>query len=346
VSSEPATPVRRVRVRWYWWVAAGSAILATAAGAVFSVATIAVAQDMPRTLVAQYLSALTHGTAREAMALGHITARSQDILLSDGAYAKATDKITSFTLAQPVSRGGVTAVDATVVQGGQYSHRTFRVQQAGGFPWLPVWKLAPVAPDTVELELDAPGDATLSVAGLEPHTSDTKVSLRALPGTYPVTANSEPEYTFRTGTAVSHAPGHASAPIVLAAQLSELGRVDAQKAVDTWLDGCLATQDAAPADCPFVTQDETVGGVQVSGFHWTLDSRPRVIIDTEWADGGFGVDAGGGLVDAAATLTRLSDGATAPFSAPKIPFGFSGMVAFGEGGPVFRPSAGSPAAQG
>jgi len=305
-----------------------------------------VAQDIPRTLVAQYLSALTHGTAREAMALGHITARSQDILLSDGAYAKATDKITSFTLARPVSRGGVTTVDATVVQGGQSSHRTFRVQQAGGFPWLPLWKLAPVAPDTVELELDAPGDATLSVAGLEPHTSDTKVSLRALPGTYPVTANSEPEYTFRTGTAVSHAPGHASAPIVFAAQLSELGRVDAQKAVDTWLDGCLATQDAAPADCPFVTQDETVGGVQVSGFHWTLDSRPRIIIDTEWADGGFGVDAGGGLVDAAATLTRLSDGATAPFSAPKIPFGFSGMVAFGEGGPVFRPSAGSPAAQG
>ena len=146
MSSEPATTVRRVRVRWYWWAAAVAAVLATAAGALFSVATIGAVQDMPRTLVAQYLTALEHGKAREAMALGGITARSQDMLLTDAAYAKATDKITSFTLAKPVSRGGVTTVDATVQQGRRPYHRSFRVERAGGLPWLPVWRLAPVAP--------------------------------------------------------------------------------------------------------------------------------------------------------------------------------------------------------
>jgi hypothetical protein len=341
MSSEPATTVRRVRVRWYWWAAAVAAVLATAAGALFSVATIGAVQDMPRTLVAQYLTALEHGKAREAMALGGITARSQDMLLTDAAYAKATDKITSFTLAKPVSRGGVTTVDATVQQGRRPYHRSFRVERAGGLPWLPVWRLAPVAPDTLELELDDAGGAALVVAGLEPHTADSRITLHAFPGTYPVVvANADPEFTFRDGVVVSHPAGSTVAPTVFAAELTDAGRADAQKAVDTWLDKCLATQDASPADCPFVTGDETVGGVQVSDFHWTLDARPQATIDAKWANGGFAVSARGGLVEASATLTRISDGATASLTTPKIPFGYDGIVDFTEYGTVFRPSPG------
>ncbi|MDR6971492.1 hypothetical protein [Leifsonia shinshuensis] len=340
-------PASRIRVRWYWWALAALAVLCTAVGAFFSASTIAAAQDMPRSVVARYLTALEHGRAREAMALGGITAKSGDILLTDAAYRRATDRITSFTLARPTTRGGITTVDATVQQGDRPYHRTFRVVRAGGLPFLPLWRLAPVTPDTVEVGVDGPTGLTFTVAGATPHAGASDVRLRALPGSYPVAVTSpDADYTVSGGVALSHPVGSTVTPTVFAAQLSDAGSADAQKAVDSWLDACLATQDAAPVNCPFLVKDETVNGVRASDFRWTLDARPEVTVDTAWTDGGFAVRGDGGAVQATATLTRLADGATAQVTTEQIPFSYAGEVTFTGDGAVFRPSFGDDSGQG
>lgn len=346
-SESAAAPARRSRVRWYWWALGAAAVLTTAAGAAFSVATIATAQDLPRTVVARYLDALAHGKARQAMSLGGITARSGDILLTDAAYTQATDRITSFTVGKPVTRGGITTVEATVQQGDRPYHRVFHVQRSGGLPWLALWKLAPVTTDTVQVEVDGPAGITYTVAGIRPHTSANSVSLRALPGSYPVkVSSSSTDFTINNGVAISHAVGTTLTPTIFAAQLSDTGWTHAEGAVESWLDACLATQDAAPANCPFLVKDETVNGVRASNFRWTLDARPDVHVESLWADGGFAVRGDGGAVKATATLTRLADGATAQVTTQDIPFSYTGAVTFTGDGPVFNPYLGDGSAHG
>ncbi|MGO4534635.1 hypothetical protein [Leifsonia sp. 2MCAF36] len=340
-------PKRRIRVRWYWWALAAVAVLCTAAGAMLSVATIAVVQDMPRTVVARYLEALVHGNAREAMKLGGITAGSGDILLNDAAYKGASDRITSFTLGRPVSRGGVTTVEATVQEGDRPYSRTFRVERAGGVPWLTLWKLAPVTPETVRVEVDGPAGLTYTVGGAAAHDKVQKLSLRALPGSYPVKVTSpSSEFTFPGGVAISHPVNETADPTVFAAQLSATGATDAQTAVESWLDGCLASQAAAPANCPFLVTEDTENGIRASDFRWTLDARPTVTVEQVWSDGGFAARGEDGSVKATATLTRLADGATEQVSTEDIPFAYAGVVTFTGSGAEFQPNLGDGSAQG
>lgn len=338
VGSEGA-PVRRIRVRWYWWVLGFAAILSTAAGAFFSASTVAAAQSMPKAVVARYLDALVHGKAREAMALGGIHAGPADVLLSQRAYSTATDRITSYTVAAPVTRKGVTTVEATVQQGDRPYQRTFRVLPAGGLPFLPLWKLAPVTTDTVEVEADGPAGLAFTVGGVTPKVQDRVAKLRALPGTYPVEfAKPSGDYSVRSGFAVSHPIGSVITPTVFAAEISDSGTAAAKAAVEAWLDTCLATQDSAPADCPFAVQAPATPGVRMSDIHWSLVTRPEVdLLYSDWYDGGWDVQGRNGSVTATATLTRISDGATAQVSTDEIPFEYSGTVTFTGDGAVFTP---------
>ena len=343
MSTESATaPQKRTaRIRWYWWTLAAAAVLCTALGAFFSIATVATAQSMPRVVVARYLDALVHGNAREAMKLGGISPRSGDVLLTQAAYATATDRITSYTLSAATTRTGVTTVDATVQQGDRPYHRSFRIERAGGLPFLPLWKLAPVTPDTVEVQIDGPSGLSFTVAGVKSTGSESRAKLRALPGSYPVkVTSSSADYSANSGVAVSHAVGSVITPTVFAAELSDSGYTDAKKAVEAWLDACLATQEAAPANCPFLVKDETANGVRASDFRWTLDVRPEVDMYGDWYDGGWDVRGSGGSVKATATLTRLADGATAQVTTEDIPFEYSGTLTFTGDGAVFTPALG------
>ncbi|MDN4597355.1 hypothetical protein [Leifsonia virtsii] len=347
IGSEGA-PVRRMRVRWYWWVLGFAAVLSTAAGAFFSASTVAAAQNMPRTVVARYLDALVHGNAREAMALGGIHAGKGDVLLDQKAYATATDRIASYTLSSPVTRKGVTTVVATVQQGDRPYQRSFRVVRAGGLPFLPLWKLAPVTPDTVEVEADGPSGLVFTVGGKTPKVEDRIAKLRALPGSYPVEfARASGDYSVKSGVAVSHGVGSVITPTVFAAEISDSGAAAAKAAVESWLDTCLATQESAPANCPFYVQAPVTPGVQMSDIHWSLVTRPEVdVLYGAWYDGGWDVQGRNGSVTATATLTRTSDGASAQVTTEEIPFQYSGTVTFTGDGAVFTPLFDDGSAQG
>lgn len=322
------------------WLGATAAVLATLAGAVMSVATIGMAQELPRTLVARYLTALEHGKAEQAMRIAGIHRSAGDILLTDTAYAKATHRITSFTVGHPVTRSGRTTVEAVLTQGDQEQRRTFAFERTGGLPGVPLWRMAKVAPDTVSFEVQAPDGMTYSIAGIRPvkQALRTIVTFRALPGSYPMSFTS-PNAAYRIWDAdVASSPSDRAKTTRFPAQLSSDGDTAARAAVDAWLDACLATTVPDPAGCPFVVDDTTDDGYTVSGVQWKLDQRPLVAVDSSWAHGGWMVSSDEGTVEASGTVTSPTDGSTGPASTDPFSFQYFGSVTFGpDGAPVFTP---------
>lgn len=322
------------------WLGAAVVVLATAAGAVMSVATIGMAQDLPRTLVTRYLTALEHGKAEQAMRIAGIHRSAGDILLTDKAYAKATHRVTSFTVGHPVTRSGRTTVEAVLTQGDQEQRRTFAFERTGGLPGVPLWRMAKVAPDTVSFEVQAPDGMTYSIAGVRPEKQAlrTIVSLRALPGSYPMSFTS-PDDAYRIWDAdVASSPSDRTKTIRFPAQLSSDGDTAARAAVDAWLDACLATTVPDPAGCPFVVDDTTDDGYTVSGVQWKLDHRPLVSVDTGWAHGGWMVSSDEGTIEASGTVTSPTDGSTGTASTDPISFEYFGFVTFdSDGTAVFTP---------
>jgi len=333
--------------QWIWWVLAVVVILVTAVGVVFSVTSVIAVQNMPKTIVARYLGALEHGKAEEAMRVAGIKANSGDVLLTDAAYAKAKDRITSFTLGGVVSHGGTATVAATIVQGGRKHVQSFEVDKSGGLPGLPFWRLAGVATDSVDIQLAGPAGLTVTVAGVSPTSAPigTEVTLRAFPGTYPVDVTSpSAEYRVQGADVVSTPAGGALKPTRFVAQLSPKGETDAQAAVEAWLDACVASAVADPPGCPFVV--DTDEGISLSDLHWTLGTRPTVTVATGWTDTGWLVVSGDGTVTATATLTRQSDGSSGSGESDVITFSYSGDVTFDGDKAVFSPLIGDPGTAG
>lgn len=336
-AADPAPPKKVPR--WVWAILAAVTIVTTAAGVTVSIAAISALQSMPTIVVAQYLRALEHGDATAAMRLGGIKPHTGDILLTDAAYSKITDGITSFTVAAPVTRGGKTTVSATIRQGARTYTSSFAVQKDGGIPWLPFWRMSPIEPDTLDFLVDGPAGLTYTVAALKPKSTPlgTDVRLRALPGSYPVeVVQKSKDFDIPTADVQTTPTGQSTSPTVLTAQLSTTGKAAAQKAIDTWLDGCIASHDAKPADCPFDTFPADSGN-DISNVDWQLLTRPTATVQSEWYAGGWDVDSTSGTVGATAIQTRRSDGSSGIGITDPFSFSFKGTVTFDGTGAVFTP---------
>lgn len=326
--------------RWIWWFLAAVSVLTTAVGATLSLAAIAAVQNMPRTLVAQYLGELQHGQAEAAMKLIGIHRNSGDVLLSDTAYSRITDPISSFTLHESVTRGGTTTVRATITQGNRTYDRSFPVERAGGVPGLPMWGLGRIEPDTIDLMVEGPAGLSFTVAGEKPKSTPigAAVTLRALPGTYPIVVTSTSKnFDVPVADVTTIPAGDAESPTVFTAHLSDSGQAAAQTVINTWLDECIASRDAEPAHCPFGVYPDDPGD-DISDVRWQLLTRPSITIDPIWiSGGGWSVDSTSGSVSAVATLTRRSDGAVGEGSTDPLTFAYTGVLTFNGGGPVFTP---------
>lgn len=346
----PAEPRRSHAGRWILALIAAVTLLVTAAGVTVSLSAVVAIQNLPRTLVAQYLGELERGRAEAAMKLAGIRANSGDVLLNDAAYSRITDRVSSFTVQSPVTRGATTTVQAQITQGDHTYNRSFVVEQQGGLPGLPFWRLGRIEPDTVDLMVEGPAGIQYAVAGVKPQNMPlaTDVTLRALPGTYPVELVSKSANFDVPMSAITSTPaGSAVSPTVFTARLSDGGQAAARTAINTWLDGCVASHDAMPAHCPFGTYADSAAD-DISNVSWQLHTRPDVTIDPVWTTGGWTVDSTSGSISAEATLTRKSDGATGQGYTDPWSFDFHGILTFDGGGALFTPliaNDGSPAAQ-
>lgn len=339
VSAPPESSSSSRVPRWALALVAAVTLLTTAAGVTLSVAVVSALQDLPRTVVAQYLGELQHGRAEAAMKLAGIRANSEDVLLNDAAYAKITDRISGFTVEPAVTRGSKTTVGATISQGDRTYQRSFAVERSGGLPWLPFWRLAHVQPDTVDLTVSGPAGIAFAVGGARPASVPigTAVALRALPGTYPVTFTS-PSSGFEVWDAeVTSTPaGGFLSPTEFTARLSSAGDTAGRTAIDAWLDACVASSVADPHGCPFYTFSQEPG-VTITDVRWSLGARPTVTLSPVWTAGGWAVFAADGSVSGQADLVRASDGATGAATVDSIPVAFVGVLTFDGDGPRFVP---------
>lgn len=287
---EPAAPVptpaaagrprRRLRRRTLVGIVAGGAVvlLLAVTGVVgWTVQSSSHAADRP---VRAFLDDLTAGRVTDALDAAGIDHDDQDVLLTDAAYAKASDHVTGYRIAGTRTDGDTATVQAVLRQDGRDVPTTFTLDRTDT-DWgvFPVWELEAPELGRVEVSVEGPASTAVEVAGERVETSrDGTARLAALPGTYPVSVDGEKWFTAEDGSARVAGFGAAgSAPVAMTTSLTDAGQQAAQQAVDRWVDGCVASTDAAPAGCSFYAYGEDPA-YTYSNQEWSLEQRPEVTV--------------------------------------------------------------------
>ncbi|WP_175416057.1 hypothetical protein [Curtobacterium sp. SGAir0471] len=273
-------PQRRMRRGALVGIIAGGAavVLLLATGVVgYAVQSSSHSADRP---VRAFLDDLTAGHVDDALRLAGVDHDDADVLLTDAAYAKATDRVTGYRIAATRTDGDTATVRAYLRQGGRDVASTFTLDRTGT-DWgvFPVWDLQ--APDLgrVQVSVRGPGGTPVEVAGQRVRTSDDGIAnLTALPGSYAVTVDGGKWFTAEGATArINGFDGISSAPVSMTTELTDDGKQAAQQAVDRWVDGCIASTDPAPAGCSFYAYGEDPA-YTYTNQKWTLEQRPEVTV--------------------------------------------------------------------
>ncbi|MGN6406968.1 MAG: hypothetical protein ACTHMH_01380 [Curtobacterium sp.] len=335
-------PRRRLgRGRLVGIIAGGAAVvLLLVAGVVgYSVGNSTHAADRP---VRAFLDDLTAGRVNAALDAAGIERDEHDPLLTTAAYAKAKDRVTGYRIAATREDGDTATVTAYLQQAGRDVSSTFTLDKTGT-DWgvFPVWQLEPPRLGAVDVSLRGPAGTKLSVAGASVATSkDGTATLTALPGTYDVAVDGGEWYSAKGSTAtVTGFGGTASSPVSMTTELTAAGKRSAQAAVDAWVDGCIASTDAAPAGCSFYAYGQDAA-YTYTNQKWTLDTRPTVSIGGWVSDGWLVTTTSFGRATFTADISGPGGVGTA--SAGPMNVNASGYVtAFTDAGATFRSAVGN-----
>lgn len=268
-------------------IAGAAALLLVVVGGIvgFSVGAGSHTADRP---VRAFLDDLTAGRVAAALTDAGIDHDSSDVLLTESAYRAAEDTVTGYRVARVRQGDGTATVDVYLRQGGRDVGATFTLTQTGT-DWgvFPVWHLDAPRLGTVDVAVRGPSGTRFDVAGRSLRTpQDGTVTLSALPGTYPVTLDGGKWVaSTRSSATVSGFGGTASSPVSIATTLTAAGRQAATKAVDGWVDACIASADPAPSGCSFYAYGEDPA-YTYTNEHWTLDTRPVVSVG-DWTSAGW-----------------------------------------------------------
>lgn len=260
-------------------IAGGAAVVLLLATGVVGYALQSSSHSADRPVRA-FLDDLTAGHVDDALRLAGVDHDDEDVLLTDAAYAKASDRVTGYRIAATRTDGDTATVRAYLRQGGRDVASTFTLDRTGT-DWgvFPVWELE--APDLgrVQVSVRGPGGTPVEVAGQRVRTSDDGIAnLTALPGTYDVTVDGGKWFTAERASArVPGFSGTGSVPVSLTTELTDDGKQAAQQAVDRWVDGCIASTDPAPAGCSFYAYGEDPA-YTYTNQKWTLEQRPEVTV--------------------------------------------------------------------
>ncbi|UXN26336.1 hypothetical protein N8D74_05485 [Curtobacterium flaccumfaciens] len=284
----PQRPRRKLRRGQLIAIVSGgtAVVLLLVAGVVgYSIGSSSHAADRP---VRAFLDDLTAGRVADALDDAGIEREKTDVLLGEAAYAKASDKVTGYRVAATRTDGDTATVRAYLRQGGQDVAATFTLDKTGT-DWgvFPIWELQAPELGAVAVAVRGPSGAAVTVAGRDVQTAkDGTVSLRALPGTYDVAFDGDEWTTARGGSAsVSGFGRSTSTPVQMTTTLTTAGQQAAKRAVDDWVDGCIASTDAAPAGCSFYAYGQNPA-YTYSNQKWTLETRPTVRVGS-WTTNGW-----------------------------------------------------------
>jgi hypothetical protein len=280
---------RRLGRRGVIGIVGGALVLVLLVVAGFGVTAAGRVRYAPSKQVEAFLDDLVAGHVAKALAAGGVSSKGEPLLTSS-AYARATDRVTDYRIRSTDVSGDSATVEAILEQGGTAVPTTFTLDRTGS-AWgvFSTWKLDPVSLGAVDVVVDGPAGETVTVAGQDEKTnSQGTVTLRALPGSYPVSLDGGVDFAAAatTGT-VRGFGGTASSPVALQATLTAAGRKAATTAVDGWLAGCVASTDLKPSGCSFEAYGETAG-YTYTNRKWTLDQAPEYTIG-EWTGEGWAV---------------------------------------------------------
>ncbi|ABY23916.1 hypothetical membrane protein [Renibacterium salmoninarum ATCC 33209] len=255
-------------------------------------------RNAPAKQVDAFLTALVQGQAEAAMRLsGNELATADKTLINDAVYAKATDRISSFSIDKTTIENGTATVQTTISQGADSYPQDFSLVTDGKDFFVDKWKLNPVTLQSANIQLLGPASLGLTVAGVELHPVVApagqnlpeqlkKLNLKALPGTYPVAAaKQDPTVTTdKSNLKVNGFGTIKTQDAVVTATLTAEGQASITDAANKYLDSCTAQQSVVLTGCPFSgrADDPIVTQYTVTNAHWTILSRPTLKI-LEWS---------------------------------------------------------------
>jgi len=342
VTPVPARPRRKLgRGPLIGIIAGGAAVVLLAVAGVvgYSVGTSTHSADRP---VRAFLDDLSAGKVEDALKTAGIDHDKGDVLLTDAAYAKAKGRVTGYRIAATRDDGDTATVTAYLRQGGRDVSSTFTLDKTGT-DWgvFPVWELEAPKLGAVDVSVRGPAGAKVLVGGQRVTTSkDGTATLTALPGTYDVAVDGGKWYSADATTAtVAGFGGTASSPVSMTTKLTAAGEQSAKDAVNAWVDGCIASTDAAPKGCSFYAYGED-SAYTYTNQKWTLDTRPAVSVGG-WLSNGWLVTT---TTYGRATFTADISGAGGVGTASAGPMNVNAsgyITGFTDAGATFRSAIGN-----
>lgn len=342
VTPGPARPRRKLgRGPLIGIIAGGAAVVLLAVAGVvgYSVGTSTHSADRP---VRAFLDDLSAGKVEDALKTAGIDHDKGDVLLTDAAYAKAKGRVTGYRIAATRDDGDTATVTAYLRQGGRDVSSTFTLDKTGA-DWgvFPVWELEAPKLGAVDVSVRGPAGAKVLVGGQGVTTSkDGTATLTALPGTYDVAVDGGKWYSADATTAtVAGFGGTASSPVSMTTKLTAAGEQSAKDAVNAWVDGCIASTDAAPKGCSFYAYGEDAA-YTYTNQKWTLDTRPAVSVGG-WLSNGWLVTT---TTYGRATFTADISGAGGVGTASAGPMNVNAsgyITGFTDAGATFRSAIGN-----
>lgn len=243
------------------------------------------AQSRPDRIVTTYLSDVQHGRIEAAQRINHQRHLVDEPLLTDKAYAGATDRVTGFRVLGTSVSSASARVRASIVQQSGTTVTSFVLHRGAGSPLgflgIDKWVLRSTDLSAITVVLGAPGRISATVAGVDLGWKGVKMTLHAFPGDYPLkVADTGPFFTL-PGASVDARGFGGHETLKPAAQLTAQGTQAIITAGKTWLTACVHSSALEPSGCSF----HLIGAVPADEVWtdrgWTL-VRPPTIRVSAW----------------------------------------------------------------
>ncbi|WP_223693113.1 hypothetical protein [Leifsonia poae] len=270
------------------WIGVGAFLTALCLGVGVTALVLvlqAQAATAPATQVSAYLADVKNGDVEGAMKLDGTPSRSDEVLLTNKAYANVGDRITGYRILGTQTSGSTATVEAEITQKSGTSKAGFTLVRGAGSPLglagIENWKLKPVTLNQASVTLGAPGRLDATVAGVPLGWKGVMRELHVFPGQYELDVSTTSPWFTLDGTTF-RVPGFGGTQKVqVAAALTQKGKDAAIAAGNAWLDACAASTVPQPSNCSFGLKNGPAAGETWTNGSWTVLTRPTLTLG-EW----------------------------------------------------------------
>lgn len=293
----------------------------------------------PEAQVSRYLSYVQRGEIEAAMKLEGRKVDPGQVLLTDAAYAKVPEQLSSYRIERVRTVGSDRVrVDARIVAGGKTGSVAFTLRHGDDGPagvlGLHAWRLQPVPLSTLTVAVGTHDAVDATIDGAALHWDGKVRQLLAFPGRYSLAAAGGNTWYSIAGADAAVTGFGQGVDLRASSTLTPAGVEAATAATTAWVNTCLAG-GAQPPGCPFGLASGAPAGENWTNVRWELTAAPTVSF------GAWDFDCAEGTILASGCwpVTTATSG-TADFHADySIP-------ATGETGEIYSDSPGKVEVQG